>query len=257
MRNLRLLLEYDGTDYHGFQKQPRLRTVQSELEAAIGKVVDAPIRLIGAGRTDAGVHATGQVANFLTDNRIPIERLPAALNSLLPTDVAVKEAEEVPLDFHARRWAVSRCYQYLLLNQPWRSALLARYSHWVPGELAVGKMNEAARCFLGEHDFRSFQASGSTTRHTVRRVSRAAIRRMGRLVVITLEANAFLYQMVRIMVGTLLSVGLGKRPPEGVKAILESADRRQAGKTVPAKGLCLVRVNYQEDRDADEDEPYC
>ena len=256
MRNLRLCLEYDGTDFHGFQKQPRLRTVQGELEQVLGRVMGEPIRLIGAGRTDAGVHATGQVANFLTDNRIPIKRLPAALNSVLPLDLAVKAADEVELDFHARRWAVSRRYQYLLVAQSQPSALLARYAHWVPQALAVREMNQAARYFLGEHDFCSFQASGSQTRHTVRRVTAASVRRVGRLVVITLEANAFLYQMVRIMVGTLLQVGMGKFAPERVKAIMESADRRQAGKTAPARGLCLVRVSYQGKMDADQNESY-
>jgi tRNA pseudouridine38-40 synthase len=244
MRNLRLLIEYDGTGYAGFQKQPGHPTIQGELEQALERLRGEAVRVVGAGRTDAGVHALGQVAHLLTRSPIPAERVPAAVNRLLPAQIVVRRAEEAALSFHARRDARARRYRYLVFNRPGPSAILGRYGLFVAPRLDVAAMNEATRALLGERDFRSFQKSGSETRSTVRRLIELRCRRMGDLVLIAIEANAFLYQMARIIVGSLLRVGAGEMAPEEVGRLLGLADRRQARPAAPAHGLCLVRVRY-------------
>lgn len=244
MRNLRLLIEYDGTGYAGFQKQPRRPTIQGELEQALGRLLGEPVRVVGAGRTDAGVHALGQVAHLLTRSPIPAERVPAAVNRLLPGQIAVRGAQEMPLEFHACRDARARRYRYTVFNRPGPSAILGRYGLFVAPPLDAAAMNEAAHELLGEHEFRSFQKSGSETRSTVRRLTELRCRRVGDLVLIAIEANAFLYQMARIIVGGLLRVGTGEIVPAEVGRLLRFADRRQAGPAAPAHGLCLVRVRY-------------
>jgi len=244
MRNVRLLLEYDGSDFHGFQKQARLRTIQGELESVLARILKHPVKVVGAGRTDAGVHALGQVANFATDSRMPIERMPAAANSRLPAAIVVREAAEAAPDFDARRSARSRQYRYLVLNRPQPSAMLARYAHHVPAPLDAGAMARAARALVGEHDFASFQGGGSPARSTVRRVYRAECRRLGPLVVVTLEANAFLYQMVRIAVRTLIEVGRGRLPAAVTAQGLRSARGQRGLGPAPPQGLYLTRIRY-------------
>jgi tRNA pseudouridine38-40 synthase len=244
MRNLRLLLEYDGTEFHGFQKQARLRTVQGELEAALAETLKHPVKVIGAGRTDAGVHAVGQVVNFETDCRIPVARLPTALNSRLPAAIAVRDAAEVAADFDARRSARGREYRYLVLNREQPSALLSRYAWYVPKPLDVRPMARAARALVGEHDFAAFQGGGSPARNTVRQVFRAECRRLGPLVIVTLEANAFLYQMVRIVVRTLIEVGTGQLRPTVVAQWVRSGRRERAPAPAAPHGLYLTRVRY-------------
>jgi tRNA pseudouridine38-40 synthase len=244
MRNLRLLIEYDGTGYAGFQRQPRQPTIQGELERALGRLLGEAVRVVGAGRTDAGVHATGQVAHLLARGAIPAERVAGAVNRLLPRQIVVRRAEEAPLAFHARRDAVARRYRYTVFNRPGPSAILGRFGLVVAEPLDAAAMEEAAQALVGEHDFRSFQKSGSETRSTVRRLIELRCRRIGSVVVIAIEANAFLYQMARIMVGALLRVGRGEMTGRDLGRLLALADRRQAGPAAPAHGLCLVRVRY-------------
>jgi len=244
MRNLRLTLEYDGSGFSGFQRQPSRRTVQGELEAALSRLLREPVRVIGAGRTDAGVHATGQVANFITTRPLLLEKAAEIFNAALPPDLVVREVEEVELGFHSRRMAKSRTYRYTAFNQPLRSARLSRFVGWVAQPLALEPMNQAARLLLGEHDFAAFQASGSPTKSTFRRLLRAACRRLGDLVWIVLEADAFLYQMARIIVSSLFLVGTGRESVEWLGSLLASKDRRLAPPPAPAQGLCLVKVRY-------------
>jgi tRNA pseudouridine38-40 synthase len=244
MRHLKLIIGYDGTDFHGFQRQAGLRTVQEELERTLTKLLGHAVAVKAAGRTDAGVHAEGQVVSFRTDNPIPTHRLPVALNGLLPADIVAKKATEVAPDFHPRFDATSRVYRYLIDNRPTPSALLRRYAWHIPEPLDVEAMRQAARWLLGVHDFASFHASGSELGTTVREMKRLHIAKRDGIIVITLEANAFLYHMARIIVGTLVEIGLGKRHPEEMRQILDARDRTVAGKTAPPHGLCLWRVKY-------------
>jgi tRNA pseudouridine38-40 synthase len=246
MRNIRLLLEYDGSQFHGFQKQAGLTTIQGELETALAQIVKHPVKVIGAGRTDAGVHALAQVANFVTDSRMPIGRVPAALNSRLPAAIVVREAAEAADGFHARRWARSREYRYLVLNRPCPSALLARYAWHLPTPLDERAMAEAGQALVGEHDFASFQGGGSPARSTVRRVHRVECRRLGSLVTVTLEADAFLYRMVRIAVRSLVEVGAGRMKPAAIEQRVRFAGRGRMPSPAPPGGLYLTRVRYDE-----------
>ncbi len=237
-------MEYDGSGFSGFQRQPNRRTVQGELEGTLSQLLKEPIKIIGAGRTDAGVHATGQAVNFATTKLIPVESAAEAFNTALPADLVIRKVEEVELSFHARRMAKSRTYRYTALNQPMRSARLGRFVGWVARPMALEPMNEAAKLLLGEHDFAAFQASGSPTKSTFRRLLLTACKRLGNLVWIVLEADAFLYQMARIIVASLFLVGTGERKTEWIASLLESRDRRLAPPPAPPQGLCLVNVRY-------------
>jgi tRNA pseudouridine38-40 synthase len=243
-RHIKLVIEYDGTNFSGFQKQSNTRTVQKVLESAIEKVTGHAVKLQYAGRTDAGVHATWQVVKFSTRSNIPVSALVSAINSHLPEDVVVKHASETDADFHPRYKAKSRVYRYLIDNGKEPAVLMRRYAWHIPKKLNVEAMQKAANYLIGTHDFRSFHASGSNLGSTVRHVFEIKCKRKGRFVSITIEANAFLYHMARIIVGTLVEVGLGKIEPEDVRKILEAKDRKVAGPTAPAHGLCLVRVKY-------------
>jgi len=252
MRNLRLLVEYDGTDFHGFQKQPRVRTVQAELEKGLSRLLEEPVTVIGAGRTDAGVHATGQVVNFRTTRPIPVDRLPRAASDLLPADLVVRAAAEAPAEFHARRHARWRRYRYAILCRAEPSALLARYSYRVAERPELSAMREAAARLLGEHDFRAFQAAGSETWTTVRRLRRLDLEDRGALILVTVEADSFLYQMVRLLVAALLAVGRGELGAAELEGLLRGGDRRRLPGPAPARGLCLIRVGYEDDAEARE-----
>jgi len=243
MRNLRLLVEYDGTDYCGFQRQPEAPTIQGVLENRLERLLGEPVRVIGAGRTDAGVHALGQVVNFHTANPIPVDRVPVALNSLLPRGIVVKRAEEAPEGFHARRNARSKRYQYTVLNQEQPSAILGRFCLVQPGPLSAEAMQQALALLVGRHDFSAFQAAGSSARSPVRTVQRAVCRRVGRFVLLVVEADGFLYQMMRIMAAVALEVGTGRRPPEWAGQVLAAGGR--VGGPAPPQGLCLMKVRYQ------------
>lgn len=244
MRNVKVVVEYDGTDYFGFQNQPNVPTIQAELERVLSKIVKEPVTVYGSGRTDAGVHASGQVINFRTEGTVPIDRLCIAMNSLLPAAIAALEAREVAPEFHARYSAKSRLYRYDILNREVRSALQGRFCWQVPRLLDVEAMNVAARCLCGVHDFSSFACADRDDDGSVRDLTGVRIERIGEHVIIELRANAFLRSMVRVIVGTLVEVGLGVRPADDTERILEARDRRAAGKTAPARGLCLVEVEY-------------
>lgn len=243
-RNIKLTLEYDGTAYNGFQRQDGLPTIQAELERAVAIITKARSGVIGAGRTDAGVHARGQVASFRTEARMPAEKFAPALNSVLARDIRVLAAEEVPLGFHARYDARSKTYEYTIDTRPVPSVFLRKYAHHVPFALDLEAMQRACSYLVGPHDFRSFAAAHGGAKTFTRDVKRLLPESDGDLVRMTVEADGFLYNMVRIMVGTLVLVGMGKLTPGEVQAIRDAKDRRLAGPTAPARGLCLVRVDY-------------
>jgi tRNA pseudouridine38-40 synthase len=244
MSNIRLVLEYLGTHYHGWQRQTRLPTLQGVLEDCIHKICGEKIKLIGAGRTDAGVHALGQVANFKTSSKLTAESWKNALNALLPSDIVILDAQKVPNTFHARRLAKSKTYQYRILNRRTPSALLDQRVWHLPWPLRTDAMRKGAKHLVGLHDFRSFCGKAGTRKSTTSRLSRIIIRRQADLILFTLTGSHFLQYMVRNIVGTLLEVGMGKIPPKQVKDILQGRDRRLAGPTAPPQGLFLVKVHY-------------
>lgn len=244
MRTIAVVIEYDGTDFSGFQIQRGQRTVQAELCRAVQKITGESVPVIGASRTDAGAHATGQVVHFRTTCRIPIERVPVALNSVLPRDVAARRAWEAGERFHARYSARSRVYRYTIWNHPVRSALLERYAYRVSVPLDIEAMRLATEYLKGRHDFAAFASEVGRYRHTVREVYRVELGARPPLVWLRIEADGFLQGMVRAITGTLIEVGLGKRAPDTIPSLLQGARRGEAGYSVPAHGLCLVRVNY-------------
>ncbi|GIV18599.1 MAG: tRNA pseudouridine synthase A [Armatimonadota bacterium] len=244
MRTIAVVIEYDGTDFAGFQIQRGKRTVQAELCRAVQRITKESVPVIGASRTDAGAHATGQVVHFRTTCRIPVERVPAALNSVLPRDIAARRAWEADESFHARYSARSRVYRYTIWNHPVRSALLERYAYRVSQPLDIEAMQEGARYLIGKHDFAAFASEVGRYRNTMREVYQAHLQARLPLVWLCIEANGFLQGMVRAIMGTLIEVGLGKRAPETIEQLLQSGTRDKAGFHVPAHGLCLVRVNY-------------
>lgn len=247
MRNVRLVIEYDGTAYQGWQLQPPPQpTVQGALEIVLRDLTGEPaLRVRGAGRTDAGVHARGQVANFFTESSIPARGLMLGANSRLPRDIVVLSCEDVALDFDARRCARGKIYRYGIVNRLVRSARDDRYLWHVRFPLDLGAMQAAARPLIGRHDFRAFRAANCERENTVRTVRRIDVTRGDDdRIWIEVEATAFLKNMVRIIAGTLVSVGLGQLTPADVAAVLASGDRRRAGMTAPAQGLEMVRVLY-------------
>jgi len=245
MRNIKLLIEYDGTGYHGWQVQPNAPTVQEVIEQKIEVMTRQRVRLIASGRTDAGVHALGQVANFRTTSSIPVEGLRRGLNSLLPSDIIIKSAEEVDLQFHAQYGAKRKIYRYAILNSDVPSALRRNYCWHLPGPLDVPAMQKASCVLLGRQDFSSFQGADADTEDPVREVYRAEWSVEGEgFLHFTIEADGFLKHMVRNIVGTLAEVGRGKLSVEDFERILGARDRRQAGMTAPAQGLFLVEVKY-------------
>ena len=246
MRNIKLTIEYDGKDFNGWQKQPNKLNVQGEIERAIETVTGEKVNLIGSGRTDAGVSALGQVANFkIENNRLPIEKMAYAINSQLKKSIRVKKAEEVDERFHSRYTCKKKTYQYTINNSEQGTAIFRNIQYHFPLKLDENKMNEAVKYLIGKHDFKSFKASGTSSKNSVRIIYDAKVTRDGDLVKIELTGSGFLYNMVRIISGTLLDVGQGKIEPEMVKQILEKKDRALAGKTLPANGLCLMRVDYE------------
>jgi tRNA pseudouridine38-40 synthase len=244
VRNIKVVVEYDGTDYFGFQYQPNVPTIQGELERVLSRILKEKITIYGSGRTDAGVHAAGQVINFRTRGTIPIDRLCIAMNSLLPVDIAALDAEEVGPQFHARYSAKSRLYRYDILNREVKSALQGRYCWHVRHPLDVDAMREAAQCLVGVHDFASFAVVDGDESSTVRNMMFADVYRVGEHLIIDMRANAFLRSMVRVIVGTLVEVGLGLRSCFDMLRILEARNRQFAGKTAPPNGLCLMEVEY-------------
>jgi len=238
-------VEYDGTDFFGFQIQAEERTVQGEIERAVEAITGTATRVVGAGRTDRGVHAVGQVIGFEVEWRHSLAELQQALNAALADDVAILEMGPAPQGFHPRFSAISRSYRYTLLNRPWPSPLARRTAWHVAARLDVGRMAEASRCLVGTHDFAAF-GQPPQGESTVRVVSRAEWQEQEPFLTFDIEANAFLYRMVRSLVGTLVLVGRGQMSTDEFKAILHSRDRSLVRQLAPAHGLCLMRVDYPE-----------
>jgi len=245
-RYLALALEYEGTRYHGFQYQVGVPTIQGEIERALAKVTGERIRVVGAGRTDAGVHARGQVISFGTSSKLHPQTLVRALNFYLRPDIAVKAVNRVESNFNARRDALSREYRYGILDGPAPSPLHQGYAYYVPTALDIDAMNHACQYLLGSHDFASF--TGPTSRRTVREVYEAEVSREEELVFFDLVANSFLPKQVRCTVGSLIRVGLGKLTAEEFREIMEAKRPGLARHVVPPHGLCLMKVNYPQNK---------
>jgi len=265
-RNIRLTLEYDGTRYAGWQCQNHKspsgsrrtgKTIQSTIEKALARVVREKVKLTAAGRTDAGVHARAQVANFQTRSAIPASKFPRAINAFLPKDILVTSAQEERPDFNSCRDAKSKIYRYAILNQEFHNAALRHHTYFCPYKLDVGLMRQEAKVLLGRHNFRSFCASASSARNMARTIKRISIKkclhefpavlaepRRLPLVIIEVEADGFLYNMMRNIAGTLVELGRGRFRRGDIKRILSSRDRRAAGPTLPASGLTLMQVKY-------------
>ena len=242
--NIKLKIQYDGTAYHGWQIQSGDATIQEELTKAINQISGEDVRLKGCGRTDAGVHAEEYVCNFHTNARIPVDRWPYALNSKLPADIVCKSAEAVDEDFDSNRSAKAKRYVYRIYNSDIPDTFYNRYSWQYKHRLDVEKMKQAAAAFIGEHDFLGFASSGFTVKTTVRTIYSLDVTREGNLITIDVCGNGFLYNMVRIIAGTLVFAGSGKIKPEDMGAIIASKCRERAGVTAPAHGLCLKEVYY-------------
>jgi len=246
MRNIKLVISYDGSDFNGWQTQPGFRTVQETIEAAIAKVTQEPqVRLNASGRTDSGVHAVGQVANFKTPSALACERLLRGINANLPEDVAILSAEEKPEAFDANRDAVRKLYRYVIHDGPVATPFLRKYCARSRNPLDSLAMAEAARPLVGTHDFRCFETEWPNRATSIRTITHLAINRFGDYLWLDVEADGFLYNMVRAIAGTLMNVGRGYWPVTQPKAILESGDRTLAGPTAPAQGLFLMRVTYE------------
>ncbi len=244
MRNIRLILSYDGTDFSGWQYQPDARTVQGTVEEALGLMLAGPVRINGSGRTDAGVHALGQVANFRTDSRIECAALSRGLNALLAQDVRVLSVNEVDDSFDARRSAVLRTYRYLIYTGSVMSPFMARYVWHVPAELDGESMNRSGAFLVGTHDFASFACAGDETTSTVRDVVSFSVTQADGITRIEIAANAFLRHMVRSIVGTIVRAGKGQMSADEFGEIIRACDRSRAGMTAPPQGLFLVEVRY-------------
>jgi len=245
MRNIKLLIEYDGTNYLGWQVQPKGPTIQGMLEEKLLRLTGERIRLTGSGRTDSGVHALGQVAHFKTQSQMDIRTIQRALNSLLPPDIVIQKVEEVDEGFNARKHSKSKVYEYRILNRNLRPVFHRGYVWHIPQKLNLTEMKKATKSLIGEHDFSAFRTVGSTTQTTVRRVIRAEWKRDGDgLIRFEIEANGFLKQMARSIIGTLVEIGKGKMKASDFRKILNSKDRKKAGPTAPAKGLFLKEVKY-------------
>ncbi len=248
MINIKLTIEYEGTKYYGWQRQKGLLSIQGILEEKISQITQEKITLNGSGRTDAGVHALGQVANYKTKSSISWVELPLILNRLLPLDIRIKKAEMVDNNFHARYSAVSKIYHYYVLssnlNNNYLSIFLRNYVYCVYNKINLEKMKKASKFLQGKHDFTSFACSGSRIRNWEKTIKDINITKKGNLFCFHFEADAFLYKMARTIVGTLLEVGKEKINCLEVKKILEAKNRKMAGKTVPAKGLFLMKVKY-------------
>lgn len=242
---IKLKIEYDGTGYCGWQIQPNGVSVQEVITAAIKKITGEDVKLIGSGRTDAGVHAAGQVAHFDTWSSVPPEKFAYALNAVLPEDIKIISAEQTDDDFNARFSAKRKTYEYHMYVSEFSHPLKSRYAVWINYRLDIEKMNSAAKLFEGEHDFKCFLAANSSVKDTVRTIYNAKVEKLGDEIVFSVTGNGFLYNMVRIMAGTLVAVGSGKLTENDIKQILANGERQSAGKTMPAQGLLLKSVEYR------------
>ena len=245
MRNIKLTIEYDGKEFNGWQKQPSKLNIQGTIEQAIKTITGEDVDLQASGRTDAGVHALGQVANFKTNSNIPIEKMSIAINCNLKKSIRIVKAEEVEERFHSRLSCKRKIYRYIINNSEIPSAIYRNLETHIPYKLDIEKMKQAVKYFEGEHDFKAFKASGTSSKSSIRTIYKAEVIKMpNNRIYIELTGNGFLYNMVRIIAGTLFDVGTGKIEPEDIEKIIESKDRTNAGKTLPPQGLYLVCVNY-------------
>lgn len=246
MKRVRMIISYDGTAYCGWQIQNNGITVEEIINRELTNLLGEEIAVIGASRTDSGVHALGNVAVFDTETKIPPEKISFALNQRLPEDIRIQKSEEVNANFHPRYCDSIKTYEYRILNRKFPDPLNRLYTHFVYMPLDVDKMKAAAAYLVGEHDFASFCSAKSQVKTTVRTVYTLEVSKMDDIIKIRISGNGFLYNMVRIIVGTLLKVGLGVYPPEHVEEILEAKDRNCAGPKAPARGLTLIGISYQE-----------
>ncbi len=245
MRNIKLTIEYDGKEFNGWQKQPDKLNIQGTIEHAIKTITGEEVDLMASGRTDAGVHAWGQVANFKTNSNIPIEKIAIALNSNLKKSIRIKKAEEVDERFHSRLTCKKKTYRYVINNDEFPSAIYRNFETHIPYKLNIEKMKNAAKYFEGEHDFKAFKASGTSSKSSVRKIYKAEVIEMpNNRIYIELTGNGFLYNMVRIIAGTLVDVGMEKIQPKEIINIINSKDRSLAGKTLQPQGLFLLSVEY-------------
>ena len=243
MRNIKITIQYNGKNYCGWQKQNNSPGIQGTIEKAIFDITREEVKLTGSGRTDAGVHALGQVANFKINSQIPVDRIPNALNAKLPKDISIVKAEEVDEDFHSRYSAKKKTYRYQIYNSPYRSPIYADISYPVKYDLDIDKMKKEAKSLIGTYDFKGFMSSGSSVTDTVRTIYNIEVSKSEDLIIIEIEGNGFLYNMVRIIAGTLVDIGRG-RIAEKMSTIIESKSRSMAGHTAPAHGLFLKKVDY-------------
>ena len=244
MRNIKLIIEYNGKGFNGWQKQPNKLNIQGEIERAIGELTNEEINLIASGRTDAGVHSFGQTANFYTNSKIPIEKFAIAINSKLKKTIVIKSAEEVDEKFHSRYSVHNKRYRYIINNSEQGTAIYKDLEYHMPVKLNVDKMKEAIKYFEGKHDFSAFKASGTSSKSSVREIYKAEIIDKDEKIYIELTGNGFLYNMVRIIAGTLVDVGTKKIKADDIPTIIKNGDRKCAGKTLPPNGLFLLKVEY-------------
>ena len=243
-KRIMLTIAYDGTDYSGWQIQPGAATIEGTINETISRLLDEDIRLIGASRTDAGVHALGAVAVFDTVSSIPPDKYSFVINQGLPDDIRILKSQLVPDDFHPRKVNCRKTYEYRIYNDTFMLPTLRLYAHHVYGKLDIDVMNRAGQYLVGEHDFTSFMGAGSQALTTVRTIYSLSVEKESE-VVIRVKGNGFLYNMVRIIAGTLIDVGQGRFKPEDIKTMLNARDRASAGQTAPACGLCLVRYEFE------------
>ena len=244
MKNIKLTIEYDGKDFNGWQKQPNKLNIQGEIERAIEAITGEKVELNASGRTDAGVHALGQVANFKVESKIPIEKMAIAINSQVKNSIRVINAEEVDENFHSRYNCKQKTYRYIINNSPYGSSIYRGLEYHMPIKLDFEKMEKAIKYFEGEHDFKAFKSSGTSSKSSVRTIYKTELKKEEDRIIIEITGNGFLYNMVRIISGTLVDVGLGKIKPDAIPQIIESKDRTKAGKTLPPQGLYLINVEY-------------
>lgn len=242
---VRLTISYDGTNYCGWQIQKNGITVEEIINRELTDLLKEDITVIGASRTDSGVHAMANIAVFDTNTKIPAEKISFALNQRLPDDIRIQKSEQVADDFHPRYCNSTKTYEYKILNRRFPDPLNRLYTHFVYMPLDVDKMKKAAEYIVGEHDFASFCSAGSQVKTTVRTVYRLDVDKKDDIITIQISGNGFLYNMVRIIVGTLMKVGLGVYPPEHIKEIIDAKDRYAAGPKAPARGLTLVEIKYE------------
>ena len=244
MRNIKLTIEYDGTNYVGWQRQKNGKSIEETIEKAIREITGEEVRINGSSRTDAGVHAKGQTANFSTTSKIPGQKFSSAINSKLPNDIVILDSLEVNGDFHSRYSSLGKKYSYKILNRKQQPAYLRSFVEHCPYELNYTLMVNASKAFLGSHDFTAFKSTGSSVKTSVRTIRSIELTKKEDLITLNIEGDGFLYNMVRIIAGTLIDVGRGKIPYDSIPDIIDSKDRNRAGKTAGASGLCLEKVYY-------------